>query len=323
MNRPSVLACVLPLLSAASIAAQETTDLTFAWPEGSEAAVTVSSSTSASIMGQTSSMEGQLTYRIRTEADGEAIVLRYSDYVFDGQEMEELIGSGNPEELTRVVSSTQADLRIGADGRFLGLVDYEGMRASMEALLAPQRESLGAQGMGGILDDFVEATLSEEALSEAAELQWNQMVGFWAGRTLTVGEPVRVPSQMAFPILASTPVTLETELRLVGPVECPEASGATRCVELASSAAPDGEELRNLMDVFMAELSEQAGGMGMEVGVTSMDLRLESTIIMDEATLRPLRVETNSDTALEMDTMGMSQTMENAQTVVTTFDWSP
>jgi hypothetical protein len=267
-------------------------------------------------------MEGELTYRIRTEADGDGLVLRYSDYVFDGEEMETLIGSGNPEEMTRVLSSTQSDIRVGPEGQFVGLVDYAGMRASMEALLAPQRETLGAQGMGGILDEFVEATLSEEALSDAAELQWNQMVGFWAGRTLTVGEPVRVPSEMAFPILATTPVTLETELRLVGPADCPEGSGATRCVELASSAAPDGEELRNLMDVFMAEMSEQAGGMGMEVGVTSMDLRLESTLIVDEDTLRPLRIETISDTALEMDAMGMTQNMENQQTVVSTFDWS-
>jgi hypothetical protein len=322
MHRPSAFACVLVTLSAASAAAQETTDLNFAWPAGSEAAVTVSSSTSASIMGQTTSIDGELTYRMITEADGDGLILRYSDYVFDGQEMEALIGSGDPEELIRVLSSTQADLRIGADGQFLGLVDYEGMRASMDALLAPQRESLGAQGMGGILDDFVEATLSEEALSDAAELQWNQMVGFWAGRTLTVGEPVRVPTEMAFPILAATPVTLETELRLVGPVDCPGGSGAARCVELASSSSPDGEELRNLMDLFMAELSEQAGGMGMEVGVTSMDLRLESTIIVDEATLRPLRIETTSQTDLEMDAMGTTQNMANEQTVVMTFDWS-
>jgi hypothetical protein len=272
-------------------------------------------------MGQTTSMEGEVSYRIRIEEDGSGFVLRYSDYVFDGEEMEAIVGGGDPEELTRVLSSTQSDVRIGGDGQFLGLADYEGMRASMEALLAPQREALDAQGMAGILEDFVEATLSEEAMTDAAELQWNQMVGFWAGRTLSVGEPVVVPSEMAFPVLANTPVSLDTELRLIGPADCPEGSGATRCVELASSASPDGEELRNLMDIFMAEMSEQAGGMGIEIGVTSMDLRLESTLIVDEDTLRPLRIETTSDTALEMDAMGVTQNMENEQTVVTVFDW--
>jgi hypothetical protein len=61
--------------------------------------------------------------------------------------------------------------------------------------------------------------------------------------------------------------------------------------------------------------------MGIEIGVTSMNLLLESTLIMDEDTLRPLRIETTSDTALEMDAMGMTQNMENQQTVVTVFDW--
>ena len=324
MGKPVFVASLLLAVIASTGAARESRTLEFAWPEDSEAAVTMASSTSASIMGQTTSMEGELSYRVRTEADGDGdgFVLRYSDYLFDGEETEALVESGDAEELTRILSSTQSDIRIGADGQFVGLADYEGMRASMEALLAPQRESLAAQGMGGMLDDFVEATLSEEAMSDAAELQWNQMVGFWAGRTLTVGEPVRVPSEMAFPIFATTPVTLETELLLVGPADCPEGSGATRCVELASSAAPDGEELRNLIDIFMAEMTEQAGGMGIEVGVTSMDLRLESTLIVDEATLRPLRIETISDTALEMDAMGLPPNMENRQTVVTTFDWS-
>jgi hypothetical protein len=322
MRHSAVVAFLLVALAPSVGAAQETRSLRFAWPEGSAAQVSVSSSSSVSMMGQTTSVDGELTYRLRTEPEGDGLVVRYSDYVFDGEEMEALIGSENPEELSRVLSSTQADIRIGSDGRFLGLADYEDMRASMEAVLAPHRESLAAEGMAGILDDFVEATLSEEAMTDAAELQWNQMVGFWADRTLTVGEPGRVPSEMVFPILTTTPVTLETELRLVGSTECPAGSGATRCVELASSAAPDGEELRNLMDIFMAEMAEQAGGMGVELGVTAMDLRLESTLIVDEATLRPLRIETTSNTALEMDAMGMPQTMANEQTVVTTFDWA-
>jgi hypothetical protein len=321
MRKPAVVASLLFVLSPSAGVAQESRSLEFAWPAGSEAAVTVTSSTTASVMGQTTSMDGEVTYRILTEADGDGLVLRYSDFMFDGEAMEALVGSGNPEDLTRVLSGAQSDVRIDADGQFAGLVDYEGTRASMETFLEPQMGQLEAQGMGGMLDGFIEATLSEEAMTDAAKTQWNQMVGFWAGRTLSAGEPVRVSNEMAFPILATTPVNVETELRLIGPAECPEGSQATRCVELASSAAPDGEELRNLMDVFMAEMSEQAGGMGIEIGVTSMELQLESTLIVDGDTLQPLRIEVTSDTALEMDAMGMTQNMDNEQTVVTVFDW--
>ena len=321
MHKLAPVVTALVVLTASPVAAQERATLKFAWPAGAEAAVTVTSSTTASVMGQSTSMDGTLQYRLTTEADGDGLVLRYSDYVFDAVGADQLIESGDPEELTRVLSNTQSDIRIEATGQFAGLRDYEATRASLDALLAPQREALDAQGMGGILDDFVDASLSEQAMTDAAEFQWNQMVGFWAGRTLSVGEPVRVPSQMAFPLIANAPVELQTELRLVGTVDCPEGTGATRCLELASSSSPDAEELRNLMDVFMAEMSEQAGGMGLEIGVTSMDLRLGSTLIVDADTLRPFRIETASDTSMEMDAMGMPQTMENEQTVVTVFDW--
>ena len=319
MYRLASVACIILALAASTAAAQENRSLTFAWPAGAEAVVTVSSSTSASIMEQASSMEETLTYRLRTEAQGDELILRYSDYVVAGEPIEAIVADADLPELDRILSSVQADVRVGPDGEFLGVVDYEGTRASMEELVAPQRESMDAQGMGGSLDRFVDMALSEEAKADAAERQWNQMVGFWAGRTLAVGEPVRVSIERPFPLKTDFRPELETELRLIGPVDCPEGSGATRCVELTSSAAPDDEELRTLMDSFMADISEQAPGMSL----TSMDLRMESTLVVDEATLRPLRLETTSDAALEWDERGFgAATMAGEETVVTVFDWS-
>lgn len=321
MLKPAAAASLLIALCVSSIEAQESATLNFGWPAGSEAQVTISTSTSASVMGQTMTDEGEVRYRILTEADGDEMILRYSDFVFDGATMDELVGTGDPEDLTKILSGTQSDIRIDADGQFVGLLDYPAMREGMEALLAPQQEELDAMGMGGILDEFIQASMSEEALSDASRVQWNQWVGFWAGRTMSMGEPVAVPNEMKFPILGATPVNVETELNLVGPADCPEASGAARCLELVSTSAPDGEELRNLMDIFMAEMSEQAGGMGMEVGINSMEIEVRSVLIVDAETLQPLRIETTSDTAMEMDAMGMTQAMDNAQTLVTVFDW--
>ncbi len=321
MYKPASVVCVSLFLTASTLAAQESATLDFAWPAGSEAEVTITSATSASVMGQTMTEEGEVTYHILAEADGDGMVVRYSDFVFDGTVMDDLVSSGDPEDLTKILSGTQSDIRVDADGQFVGLVDYAAMRESMEALLAPQQEELDAMGMGGILDDLIQASMSEEALSDASRVQWNQWVGFWAGRTMSTAESVIVPNEMTFPILGATPVTVETELTLVGPTDCPEGSGARRCVEVASSSAPDGEELRNLMDIFMAEMSEQAGGVGMEVGVTGMEIQVRSVMIVDADTLQPLRIETTSDTAMEMDAMGMTQAMDNAQTLVTVFDW--
>ena len=187
--------------------------------------------------------------------------------------------------------------------------------------MSSQRAELEASGMAGMFDDLMEASLSEESMSLGARMQWDQLVGHWAGRTLAVGETVTVPSEMPFPVMTDTPVALETQLRLVGPVPCPEGSGAEDCLELASTASPDPEEMRNLMDVFMADMAERAGGSGMEMGITSMTLQTTSTLVVEASTLRPLRLQTRVGTDMEMDVMGMVQSMTNEQAMDTRFDW--
>ncbi len=322
MRRPFLpgSALVLLNLSAAPVAAQETWPLDFAWPPGA-ADVTVETSISASVMGQPQTLDMQMTYRMEATEEGDAIRISYSDYVMDGTSMEALAESGSPEEMTRLVSNAQADIRVSREGEYLGLADYPALRESMDEMLASQRAELEASGMGDMFDDLMEASLSEESMSSGARLQWNQLVGHWAGRTLAVGETVTVPSEMPFPVMTDTPVALETELRLVGPVPCPEGSGADVCLELASTASPDSEEMRNLMDVFMADMAERAGGSGMEMGITSMTLEMTSTLVVEESTLRPLRLETRVGTDLEMDVMGTAQSMTNEQATLTRFDW--
>jgi hypothetical protein len=311
---------VLALSVAAPLAAQQTYSLDFAWPMG-VADVTVESTISASVMGQPQTLDMEMAYRMEVSEDGDALRISYSDYVIDGVGMEALAESGSPEEMTRLVSNAQADIRVSREGEFLGLADYPALRASMDEMLASQRAELEASGMAGMFYDLMEASLSEESMSLGARVQWDQLAGHWVGRTLAVGESVTVPSEMPFPVMTDTPVSLETELRLVGPVPCPEGSGAGACLELASTASPDPEEMRNLMDVFMADMAERAGGSGMEMGITSMTLEMTSTLVVEASTLRPLRLETRVGTDMEMDVMGMVQTMANEQAMVTRFAW--
>lgn len=314
--RPALALLILPVHAAG----QDAHALDFDWPEGA-AQVTVETDISAQVMGQSQNLDMLMGYRMDVRRQGEGFRVTYSDYTLDGTSMDVLAESGSPEDLTRMVSNAQPDILVSSDGRFLRLADYAALRASMEEMLAAQRTELAAGGMAGMFDDLVESSLSEESMASGAELQWNQIAGYWAGRTLTVGETVVVPSEMPFPVMTDTPVSLETELRLVGPVPCPEGSGAERCLELASTAAPDPEEMRNLMDVFMADIAEQAGGSGMEMGITSMTLELTSSLVVDAATLRPFRLDTRVGTAMEMDVMGMVQSMENDQTTVMRFAW--
>ena len=58
MRKPAVVASLLFVLSPSAGVAQESRSLEFAWPAGSEAAVTVTSSTTASVPGHTTTMAG-------------------------------------------------------------------------------------------------------------------------------------------------------------------------------------------------------------------------------------------------------------------------
>ena len=125
MLKPAAAASLLIALSVSSIEAQESATLNFGWPAGSEAQVTISTSTSASVMGQTMTDEGEVRYRILAEADGDEMILRYSDFVFDGATMDELVGTGDPEDLTKILSGTQSDIRVDADGQFTHARQFE------------------------------------------------------------------------------------------------------------------------------------------------------------------------------------------------------
>ena len=323
MRRPSLPGSALVLLAlsvATPASAQQSYSLDFAWPPGS-ADVTVETSISASVMGQPQTLDMEMGYRMEVSEEGVALRVSYSDYVMDGVGMEALAESGSPEEMTRLISNAQADILVSPEGEFLGLADYPAVRAAMDEMMASQRAELEASGMGGMFDDLMEASLSEEAMTSGARLQWEQLVGYWVGRTLTVGDTVTVEGEMPFPIMTTTPVPLDTKLTVVGPVACPEGSGAETCVELTSTASPDPEEMRNLMDVFMADMAERAGGSGMEMGITSMALEMTSTLVVEESTLLPLRLEIQTGTELEMDVMGMVQSMTNEQAVVTHYAW--
>lgn len=314
-----LLAAAALAVTHATLAAQESVTLDFAWPAGA-ARVTSTTTATVTVMGQPTRVETGLTYRLDVAEEGGGFRLSYSDHVFDGSPMDAL-GAGGGEDLDRLLAEAQPDVLVGPDGAFRGLADYERVRTALETSLEPVRAEMEAQGAGGMFDDLVGPSLSEEAMSRAAELEWNGIAGFWAGRTLRVGEPVTVSGEILLPMLGNELVMVETELTLVGRVPCPGGTGAEACLELASSAAPDNEELRNLMDIFMASMMENAGGTGMEVGIRDMALHTASTLIVDAATLRPFRIETTMDMSLGMDVMGMTQTMENRQVMETVYDW--
>jgi len=191
----------------------------------------------------------------------------------------------------------------------------------MEEMMESMREEMAAQGAAEFFDEMMGGMISEEMISRTSEMGWNQLVGFWVGRTLTVGEPVPVPSDMPLPMAGNQMVTMETELEYLGRTACEESGAGDGCLELQATAAPDADEMRNVMDIFMADMMERMGGTGMEVAITEMELTTVNVLVVEAGTLVPIRMETTTDMDMTMDMMGMSQQMQNRQVVTTRFAW--
>jgi hypothetical protein len=289
------------------------------------AAVTQSSTVSVTAAGQGTEMGNEMSYRLVVEDAAEGFRISYEDFSVDGRTMEEVMAdpqaSGESGQTMASLAATQADFLVGRDGRFLRLADYAALRASLNEAIAPMRQQMAAGGMGAMMDEMLESLLTEESVTLGAETNWNQMLGHWAGRAMTVGEPVTVTTTTVLPMLAGEALEVDTDLLVVGRTACDAGGGGEGCLELSSRSEPDREELRDLMDIFMANILEQSGGTGIEMGITGMSMESVTSLVVEAETLRPVRMETTVEMSMQMDIMGMTQDTQNRQVTVTRFDW--
>lgn len=298
--------------------------LQFGWAPGS-ADVSVTTQMTQQVMTQSQTTDTETQYRLTVTPSGDGFRISYSDFVVGGTALETLFGEAgaeDPQEFSQAMGAMQPDLLVGSGGAFVGLADYASMRSAMEEMMAPMRQELESAGMGPMFEEMISATLSEDTWTATAELGWNQMVGYWVDRTLQPGEPVTLASEMPMPMIANQRAPVEIKLTYVGTAPCQAGSTTNDCVEVSAEATPDPEEIRNMMDVFMADMMASAGAGDAQVGITAVDITTFTTLIMDPTTLRPYRMVAKNSSSVEMFMMGMSQATENTQTIVTDFAWA-
>lgn len=309
------------LLLPAGATAQSPVHLDFGWPTGTARVEvrTTSSSRSVDIL----SRERLRSYRMRvSEADG-GLRISHDEHTFDGVPADELVEGTRAEGGPNVgrLLSLQPDLRVTSEGAFLGVENYDELRGRMQTALDAVRARMAAgRPVYVMTDTLMEAALTEDAVTRAAEHSWNQLAGWWAGRTLREGEPVTVSGIME---LSNTyaPIEVDVELTLGGPVDCPEGADAEACLALESRSTPDLEEVRTLMDAFLADEMMRAGGGGLKRRVARVAVVAGATLIVDAATLRPFRIETRVEESFTMDSGGRPSTYVNTEVVTTRFDW--
>ncbi len=171
--------------------------LAFAWPEGFQARVALEHRQQR---GGDAPTGARLVYRLASEPVRGAIRVSTSETRAEGDAPDLEVNVRISEALRQVV---------GRDGSYLRTEGLEEAVAALEA------------------DDEEERATSRDALERIAALDWELLVGAWAGRTLQPGRPVARQLAGSFPLL---PGATSSDLDMMG---LPAA--ASQCPQISST----------------------------------------------------------------------------------------
>ncbi|RMH21995.1 MAG: hypothetical protein D6701_01805 [Gemmatimonadetes bacterium] len=287
-----------PLHAAQGSAAADTVRPTWSWTLDQPIHVFAQTlNVTQSVAGADSTREA-VEYDMRPEADGEGVLLRFTDVAFVGDSV-----PGTPEEeLARRMSTLFPDWKIGRGGKLVGLSGTDGLVKRARAIL----DTLFADVPETTLSDFLRQAVNEDQMLLDARREWDGMVERWNGRDLVLGEFVREQSEEDLPLVSDTPVPHEHEFGAMRMVPCaadvtdrtpaPGPSGAADCVEFVLRSYPAELEMRRFMERFLEQMFvDMLGGEAPVVRVPEMRVMVETVLVADPDGLLPYRMrQTNS-----------------------------
>jgi hypothetical protein len=160
------------------------------------------------------------------------------------------------------------DQVVGRDGTYLRT---EGLERAVELLGADDEESRASTRL---------------ALERIAALDWELLVGAWAGRSLRPGQPFSYQFPAAVPLLPGVAALLDVEGALAGRVPCEEGEVAARCVELTWRASPGPRARAAAVDRIQGSREDGAPPLALE----GLQAAMEARLVAEPDTLLPHRL---------------------------------
>jgi hypothetical protein len=233
----------------------EAVRLTFDWPADLQARVTLDHRE----WRGNDSARARYAHRMVVSPEGRALRISVRDAEAEGN---------TPGLELNVALNETLDQVVARDGSYLRT---DGLEQAIELLGAEDEEARAS---------------SRVALERISTLDWELLVGAWAGRSLRPGQPVAYQFPGAVPLLPGVPALLDVEVALAGRVPCEEGEAASRCVELSWRAAP-GPRARAAA-VERIQGSREAGAPPLELD--GLQARLDARLVAEPDTLLPHRL---------------------------------
>lgn len=185
-------------------------------------------------------------------------------------------------------AAVDPDMRVNADGEYVGLADYAALRKVYELAIDAGLEQVktpdGKQRFRSLMESF----MTREAIDVYARQIWDVMVGSWAGAEFFERDPLTTEGSQALPMLGNTEVKFTYTFQLLERVACPGdlRESPPRCVHLQLKTWPDPADIRKIIDEFVKRAAP--ADKKIPDGMLT-DLRIENVmdVITDPNTLKP------------------------------------
>lgn len=278
--------------------------LQFAWPEGVTAKVR---SDQRKSRGGQEFERSVVTEKRSWERSGSELLIRATEVDVEGDDQRATM-------LEQMTPPT--DVVDATTGRFLRLDDVD---AAVSAL----QSAISEGGEGAANSDAMTALLKSTLVS-AAESDWDNAVGFWVGRTVTIGRGGK-EERIGPGLPGSERMKLTYAYRAERAIPCNGRSLEQKCVLLTVEVTPDREQLPEIGNRFIQAMEAAAGREGAEAPpISDFQLTTHLELVTEPQTLLPHRFLKKVAMTVEFDIPGRGKVkMEQAESDEAVYTYDP
>ncbi len=253
----------------------ESVSLEFGWPDGFTAYVEQEWTKITQTPDRADTGHVVSTYRMRGLKHDEGLLIRKDS--FDLSDYPRKEHQDIMIELQRQAQEFLPDYVVSPRGEFLHLENLAQKKAVFDSIFGPQ---IVRQRMSRLILDTM---FSGFRMQTAYVHEWDELVGFWSGKTLEIGVPYRDEFRQPNPNLPSIETLMKRTTVATRWVDCNPESEGSRCLELVVTVQPDSASMMESVRE-LAEMFEMPEVMAM---IRTREYTQTTTLVCDPGTLIP------------------------------------
>lgn len=300
-------------------AAKERIELFFDWPGQAESKFFFNSKRTK--RGVTTEIKMSGATRMKALSEDELLVsTQVTDFQQTSSEKNEA-KNNYMQNLMQKLTSQIPDYVVSSEGELVRI-------ANLPAYYARIEEGI-VEGLPGDTEEsrqrakqLVKNFLSEEALAQMLQEEWNNHVGNWMGSSYATGETYTYAGQYQAAALGETLFPMTITQRLLGRVPCHQQDKEKSCVKLEQkSQVSDPSFTKAMHEMVIRTIKSVAGDKADEVNlsVDRAGFVKTVTLVTDPETLLPYELRISKNTTVAVTEKGRTETAEDFDESTSTY----